>query len=142
MTTKYYGGYELNENGNMELEFNVLNDCETFTGDDQAYLIKSEVVPGSEAWETIEDGYLPEEGMEGLVDLNHITVSLSFLTEVYELACGEGAIDRPTTENDVAEQLRKLKAENEALKDNLGDYEKAVQFLDEQGLAEWQEVIS
>lgn len=150
MTKKeYFEGNLLNSNGNMEMEFNTLNDFQTFTGGDEAYLIKAEIKPNSEAWDNIENGYLPEEGQEGLIDLNHITVSISFLTEIYELGMGKGAIDKPTTENMVAEALREMKSENERMKSEIKDYEKsmenyslAVDFLDERSLEEWEEAIS
>ena len=150
MTKKeYFEGNLLNSNGNMEMKFNTLSDFETFTHEDQAYLIKAEVKPNSEAWESIEAGYLPEEGQEGLIDLNHITVSLSFIDEIYELGMGKGAFDKPTTENQVLEQLREMKAENERMKSEIKDYEKsmenyslAVDFLDERSLEEWEEAIS
>jgi len=149
MTKKeYFEGNLLNSNGNMEMKFNTLNDFETFMHEDQAYLIKAEVKPNSEAWESIEAGYLPEEGQEGLIDLNHITVSISFLTEVYEIGMGKGAIDKPTTENEVAEQLREMKAENEALKRKLKDYSfsadeysMAIDLLDRRSFEEWQEAV-
>ena len=56
---------------------------------------------------------------------------------------------KKTTENDVAEALRNLKAENERLKSKIKDYScsadeysMAIDLLDERSFEEWQEAIS
>lgn len=57
-----HGGYNLNKDGNIELEFNVLEDGETWMGGDTAYFRKAEFKVDGEAFDSLENGYIPNDG--------------------------------------------------------------------------------